>query len=72
MTFALRANESFIELYKVLKVQGMVDGGGEAKHVIGEGLVSVNGVIETRKRNKIVEGDVISFNGESVQVIAAE
>uniref|UniRef100_UPI004048C9A1 RNA-binding S4 domain-containing protein n=1 Tax=Shewanella baltica TaxID=62322 RepID=UPI004048C9A1 len=69
---ALHSSEDFIELYKVLKVQGMSNAGGEAKHFIEEGQVTVNGEVETRKRKKIIAGDIVSFNGESVQIIAAE
>ena len=69
---ALHSGEDFIELYKVLKVQGMSNAGGEAKHSIEEGQVTVNGEVETRKRKKIIAGDIVSFNGESVQIIAAE
>ena len=69
---ALHSGEDFIELYKVLKVQGMSNAGGEAKHFIEEGQVTVNGEAETRKRKKIIAGDIVSFNGESVQIIAAE
>lgn len=69
---ALHSGEDFIELYKVLKVQGMSNAGGEAKHFIEEGQVTVNGEVETRKRKKIIAGDIVSFNGESVQIIAAE
>jgi ribosome-associated protein len=57
-----------IELYKLLKVDNMVESGGEAKLVIAEGLVRVNGVVETRKRKKIVAGDIIEFHHEKVQV----
>jgi len=53
-----------VELYKILKFEAMVPSGGEAKLVIAEGLVTVNGVTETRKRKKIVAGDVITFAGE--------
>lgn len=70
--FALHAGDDYIELYKILKVQGMSGGGGEAKHVIAEGQVTVNGEVETRKRKKIVVGDLVSFNGETVQIVAAE
>ena len=70
--FALHAGDDYIELYKILKVQGLSDGGGAAKHAISEGQVTVNGEVETRKRKKIVVGDIIVFNGESVQVVAAE
>lgn len=69
---ALHSGDDFIELYKVLKVQGMTNAGGEAKHFIDEGLVTVNGEVETRKRKKIVVGDIVSFNGDSVQIIAAQ
>ncbi|NMH64408.1 RNA-binding S4 domain-containing protein [Shewanella sp. SHSM-M6] len=50
----------------------MSNGGGEAKHVIAEGLVTVNGEVETRKRKKLIPGDLVAFNGESVQIVAAE
>jgi ribosome-associated protein len=57
-----------IELCKLLKIANMVSGGGEAKIVISEGYVYVNGEVEFQKRKKIYEGDVIEFNGEAVQV----
>lgn len=57
-----------IELYKLLKFENMVESGGEAKFVIGEGFVQVNGAVETRKRKKIVAGDIIEFNNEKVQI----
>ncbi len=57
-----------IELYMILKLENMVASGGEAKFVIAEGLVLVNGEIETRKRKKIVAGDVIEFNNEKMQI----
>ena len=61
-------SEEPIELYKVLKLDNMVGSGGEAKHVIAEGLVTVNGVVETRKRKKILADDVIEFAGEKMRV----
>jgi len=57
-----------IELYMILKLENMVASGGEAKFVIAEGLVLVNGEIETRKRKKIVAGDIIEFNNEKMQI----
>ncbi len=53
-----------VDLHKILKFEGMVSSGGEAKLVISEGLVLLNGVVETKKRKKIVAGDVIEFAGE--------
>jgi ribosome-associated protein len=57
-----------VELYKILKFEGLVGSGGEAKLVIAEGEVRVNGVTETRKRKKIVSGDIIEFGGEQIRI----
>ncbi|MDX2416428.1 MAG: RNA-binding S4 domain-containing protein [Xanthomonadales bacterium] len=57
-----------VELYKILKFEGMVATGGEAKLVISEGLVQVNGKIETRKRKKVVAGDIIEFEQETIRI----
>ena len=64
----IEISEEPIELYKILKFENMVDSGGEAKHVISEAAVLVNGMIETRKRKKIFSGDVIEFGGEKIRV----
>jgi ribosome-associated protein len=61
--------EEPIELYKILKFENMVQSGGEAKFVIAEGLVRVNGEIETRKRKKIFSGDIIEFGEETIRII---
>jgi ribosome-associated protein len=53
-----------VELYKILKFEGIVGSGGEAKSVIDDGQVLVNGEVERRKRKKIVSGDVIEYRGE--------
>lgn len=55
-----------IELFKLLKFEGLVGSGGEAKHVIAEGLVLINGQVETQKRKKIVSGDIVEFAGEKI------
>ena len=57
-----------VELYKLLKFEGLASSGGEAKMVIGEGFVTVNGEIETRKRKKMLSGDVLEFAGKSYRV----
>ncbi|EGR7951841.1 RNA-binding S4 domain-containing protein [Vibrio vulnificus] len=58
-----------IELYKVFKIANLVSGGGEAKHVIAEGYVAVNGELETRKRRKMYDGDFFEFNQEYYVVV---
>ena len=60
--------EEPVELYKILKFEGMTSSGGEAKLVIEQGQVRVNGSVETRKRKKIVSGDVIEFNNEKIHI----
>ena len=66
--FQLRAGEDFIRLGQVLKAVGMVDTGAEAKEVIQEGLVSVNGEKETRRGKKLHSGDIVSYNGKEFQI----
>ncbi len=64
----IEISEEPIELYKILKFKNMVDSGGEAKHVISEGQVKVNGKVETRKRKKIFSGDVVEFGENKIRV----
>ncbi|MEQ3346444.1 S4 domain-containing protein YaaA [Peptoniphilus senegalensis] len=53
----------FIKLDSFLKLTGLCDTGGLAKTLIKEGLVKVNGEIETRRGKKLYKGDKISFDG---------
>jgi ribosome-associated protein len=57
-----------VELFKILKFEGLASSGGEAKMAIENGLVMVNGAVETQKRKKIVSGDVIEFNDEKFKI----
>ncbi len=59
----------YIELYKILKLENLAASGGEAKYLIGEGMVLVNGQVETRKRRKTVAGDIVEYNGEQIMLI---
>ncbi len=58
----------FIELNNLLKVTGLCESGGIAKLLIADGLVRVDGEIETRKRCKIRPGQVIDYDGQQVAV----
>jgi len=58
-----------VELYKILKFESMAPSGGVAKLAIESGDVLVNGAVETRKRKKIIAGDIIEFNGEKIRLI---
>lgn len=60
-----------VELYKILKFEGLASSGAEAKQVIDQGLVSLNGEVETQKRKKVMSGDIITFNDNTLQVALA-
>ncbi|WP_223670602.1 RNA-binding S4 domain-containing protein [Kangiella shandongensis] len=62
-------NREPVELFKILKFEGIVPSGGEAKMVISQGMVKVNGAVETQKRKKIVSGDTIEFMDQKFEVI---
>lgn len=66
--FQLRAGEDFIRLGQVLKATGMAESGAEAKEIIQDGLVSVNGEIETRRGRKLHSGDVVSYDGKELEI----
>jgi ribosome-associated protein len=57
-----------VELYKILKFEGLAHSGGFAKQVIDDVLVRVNGEVETQKRKKIIPGDRILFDGHTINV----
>lgn len=65
----IEINREPVELYKILKFEGMVASGGEAKMVISQGLVTVNGQVETRKRKKLLAGDLIAYSGQEYQLV---
>ena len=57
-------NKEQVELFKILKFEGIASSGAEAKDMIAAGTVLVNGIIERQKRKKMVAGDTIELNGE--------
>lgn len=67
---SIRIRGESIELCQLLKFSGLAGTGGEAKLLIVQELVSVNGEVETRKRRKLVTGDRVTF-GERTVVVAA-
>jgi ribosome-associated protein len=65
---SLRDGETFIKLGQLLKKANMVSSGVEAKMVILDGQVTLNGNVEVQRGKKIYPGDVVTFQGESVKV----
>lgn len=58
----------FIKLDALLKFAALVGTGGEAKYVIAEGLVKVNGEVCTMRGKKLHAGDTVTFAGETVKI----
>ena len=65
-TIVLR--DEFIKLGQAIKAAGFVESGVEAKEVIQDGLVLVNGEIDTRRGRKLYEGDVVSFENQTIKI----
>ena len=57
-----------IELCQFLKFAGLTGTGGEAKQVISQGLVQLNGAVETQKRKKLLAGDKVTYEGLTIVV----
>ena len=70
MEFPLRGE--YIELCSLLKAANLVMSGGEGKEVVAQGLVTVDGQLELRKRCKIRSGQRIEFQGNVIEVVAGE
>ncbi len=64
----IKLREEFIKLGQALKASGLVESGVEAKDVIQDGLVSVNGEAEVRRGRKLYDGDTVSFDGQEIKI----
>lgn len=64
----IKLRDDFIKLGQALKAANLVESGVNAKNVIQEGLVSVNGETDTRRGRKLFAGDVVEFNGEQIKI----
>ena len=65
----IRLRDEYIKLGQALKASGLVESGAEAKEVITEGMVCVNGEADTRRGRKLYAGDIINFNWEEVKIV---
>lgn len=64
----LREQDEFIKLGQAVKAAGLVESGVEAKEVIQQGRMSVNGEVDTRRGRKLYAGDVAEYNGEQIKI----
>jgi len=65
----LRDGDEFIKLGQALKVVNLVIDGVEAKTVIQDGMVKVNGEVDTRRGKKLYDGDVVEFEGQKIKIV---
>lgn len=66
----IKLREEYIKLGQALKAAGLVGSGVEAKEVILEGLVKVNGEVELQRGKKLHAGDIVLFEGEEIKIEA--
>lgn len=64
----IKIKDEFIKLGQALKLAGLVESGVDAKIVIQNGLVKVNGEIDTRRGKKLVDGDIVEFDGNQFKI----
>lgn len=65
----IKLREEFIKLGQALKAADLVQDGVEAKFVIQDGMIEVNGEVDTRRGRKLYDGDQVSFDGELIKII---
>lgn len=64
----IHLRDDFIKLGQALKAAGLVESGVEAKLVIQDGQVKVNGKVEIQRGKKLVAGDIVEFDGETIRI----
>lgn len=69
ITVNIRETDEFIKLGQALKKAGIVESGVDAKFFIQDGQVKLNGETELQRGKKLYSGDVVSFNGETIQIV---
>lgn len=68
--YKINLREEYIKLGQALKAAGLVESGVDAKFVIQDGLVKVNGSVETQRGKKLIAGDKVEFDGEEILIEA--
>lgn len=64
----IKLRDEYIKLGQALKAAGLVESGVEAKIVITDGEVTVNGQVETQRGKKLHSGDIVEFDGEQIKI----
>lgn len=64
----IKLKDDFIKLGQALKAAGLVESGVDAKFVIQDGLVKVNGQVEVQRGKKLYDGDIVEFEGNQIKI----
>lgn len=67
----LKLKDNYIKLGQALKASGLVSSGVDAKFIISEGLVKVDGETELRRGRKLYDGSMVEYDGQSIRIEAA-
>lgn len=67
--YEIKLREEYIKLGQALKAVGLVESGVEAKDVIVNGEVKVNGTVEVQRGKKLYDGDIVNFGGEQIKIV---
>lgn len=65
----IKLRDEFIKLGQALKAANLVESGVDAKFAIQDGLVKVNGEVDTRRGRKLIDGDIVEYQGETIKII---
>ena len=65
----IKLRDEFIKLGQALKAANLVEDGVEAKYVIQDGLVTVNGEVDTRTGRTLYDGDVVAYDGQEIKIV---
>lgn len=66
----IKLRDEYIKLGQAIKAAGLVESGVDAKMVIQDGLVKVNGETEYQRGKKLKDGDVVFYNGEEIRIVS--
>ena len=64
----IKLRDDYIKLGQALKAAGFVESGVDAKFAIQDGLVKVNGTVETQRGKKLYEGDIVEFENQKIKI----
>ncbi|MBS6952873.1 MAG: RNA-binding S4 domain-containing protein [Clostridium sp.] len=65
----IKLRDEYIKLGQALKAAGLVESGVEAKYAVEDEKVKVNGEVATQRGKKLVDGDVVTYNGETIKIV---